>query len=60
MVWKYRATNDYIQFISFHDCLADEILLEKDTVVFNLEHVDITERHPLNPFKVANQRIDLD
>lgn len=53
MEWKYRTTNDYIQFISFHDCVAGDIRLEKDTVVFYLEHVDITENHPLNPFKVA-------
>ncbi|MCA1061811.1 hypothetical protein LCL96_23250 [Rossellomorea aquimaris] len=53
MNWKYNTSNDYIEYLSFHDCLVESIKLEDETVLFGLEYVYISEEHPLNPYNVA-------
>ncbi|UPM55452.1 hypothetical protein [Gottfriedia acidiceleris] len=51
--WKYETTNDYFEFLDFHDCIVEEIKIEKDIVTIDFEFIYISNEHPLNPFKVA-------
>lgn len=51
--WKCETTNDYFEFLDFHDCVVDEIKFEKDIVTISFEYIYISNEHPLNPYKVA-------
>ncbi|MFD4707228.1 hypothetical protein ACFWM3_20495 [Gottfriedia sp. NPDC058432] len=51
--WKYETTNDYFEFLDFHDCIVEEIKIEKDIVTIDFEFIYISNEHPLNPYKVA-------
>ncbi|MFF2879037.1 hypothetical protein ACFVR2_22340 [Gottfriedia sp. NPDC057991] len=51
--WKYQTTNDYFDYLDFHDCIVEEIKIEKDIVTIDFEFIYISNDHPLNPFKVA-------
>jgi hypothetical protein len=52
-LWKYRTTNEYFEFLDFHDCMVEAIKIEKDIVIIDFEFIYISNEHPLNPYKVA-------
>ncbi|KQL32973.1 hypothetical protein AN960_23740 [Bacillus sp. FJAT-25509] len=51
--WKYQTTNDYFDYLDFHDCIVEDIKIEKDIVTIYFEFIYISKDHPLNPYKVA-------
>lgn len=51
--WKYQTTNEYFDYLDFHDCIVEEIIIEKDIVTIHFEFIYISNDHPLNPYKVA-------
>lgn len=51
--WKYQTTNDYFDYLDFHDCIVEEIIIEKDIVTIHFEFIYISNDHPLNPYRVA-------
>ncbi len=53
--WKYKTTNDYFDYISFHDCGVTNIEVKTNTVIIDFEFLNISENHPLNPYTVAKE-----
>lgn len=51
--WKYKTTHDFSDYLGFHDCRVQKIIVEKDTIIIDLEFVYVSPEHPLNPFDVA-------
>ncbi|SFC45301.1 hypothetical protein [Bacillus sp. UNCCL81] len=51
--WKYQTTNDYFDYLDFHDCIVEEIKIENNIVTIYFEFIYISNDHPLNPYKVA-------
>ncbi|MEH6939358.1 hypothetical protein V7056_16160 [Bacillus sp. JJ664] len=39
--------------MNFHDCIVEEIKIEKEIVANDFENIYISNEHPLNPYKVA-------
>jgi hypothetical protein len=53
--WKYSTTNDYFDYISFHDCVVVNIEVTTKAVIIDFEFLNISEKHPLNPYTVAKE-----
>ncbi len=51
--WKYQTTNNYFDYLDFHDCIVEDIKIEKDNVTIYFEFIYISKDRPLNPYKVA-------
>ncbi|NBI29171.1 hypothetical protein [Chengkuizengella marina] len=51
--WRYKTTSDYFDYLDFHDCLVEQVKVEKDLVIIDLETINISEKHPINPHDVA-------
>lgn len=50
---NYKTSNEFFNCLNFHDCPADKIIIEKETISFDFEYVYVSEKHPLNPYGVA-------
>lgn len=51
--WKYKTTNDFFDYLDFHDCVVEKTIVEKDTVIIDFEFVYVSPEHSLNPYSVA-------
>lgn len=51
--YKFETTNEYFDYLDFHDCFVEKIQVENDVIIIDFEYVNISEQHPLNPYKVA-------
>ncbi|MFJ7973765.1 hypothetical protein [Psychrobacillus sp. NPDC096389] len=51
--WKYRTTNTFFDYLDFHDCLVEKIIVEKDKVIIEFRFIYVSAEHPLNPNDVA-------
>ena len=51
--WNYKTTNDFIDYLDFHDCIVEKIIIEKDLLIIDFEFVYVSEKHPINPYGVA-------
>lgn len=51
--YKFETTNEYFDFLDFHDCFVEKMVVEKETIIIDFEYIYISEQHPLNPFEVA-------
>ena len=50
--WNYKTTNQYFDYLDFHDCVVEVIKVENDTVIIDFEFVYISEKHPHNSYGV--------
>ncbi|NMH73254.1 hypothetical protein HF078_09230 [Bacillus sp. RO2] len=51
--WKYKTTNDFFEYLDFHDCVVEKTIVEKGTVIIDFEFVYVSPDHHLNPYGVA-------
>ena len=51
--YKFETTNEYFDYLDFHDCFVEKIQVGIDVIIIDFEYVNISEQHPLNPYKVA-------
>jgi hypothetical protein len=35
--WKFKTTNNYFEYLDFHDCVVEEIRLEKQFIIIYFE-----------------------
>jgi len=52
-IYKFDTTNEYFDYLDFHDCLVEKIQVENDAIIIDFEFVYILEQHPFNPHEVA-------
>ncbi|OXM16218.1 hypothetical protein [Paenibacillus herberti] len=51
--WKYSTTDEYFDFLDFHDALVEKIQVMENQIVVDIESINILANHPLNPHAVA-------
>lgn len=51
--WAFHTTNDYLDFLNFHDCCVEDIQLVGDSIIVLFDSINVSSEHPLNPFEVA-------
>lgn len=44
-----------IQYITFHDCLCSKLNYTENTLVFEMEWMEVLSEHPDNPYSQAHQ-----
>jgi hypothetical protein len=44
---KYISENT-LEFVSLHDCIVEDIKMDKENLVLTFEHIDVLSEHPLN------------
>lgn len=52
-VWKHSTTDEYFDFLDFHDAVVEKIQVLENQIVVEIESVNILAGHPLNPYTVA-------
>ena len=43
--------------LSLHDCICSRLYYQNDTVIFEMENMDIYAVHPDNPYEEAHQAL---
>lgn len=51
--WNYKTTNDFIDYLDFHDCIIEKIIIEEDLLIIDFKFIYVSEKHPINPYSVA-------
>ncbi|GLX67535.1 hypothetical protein [Paenibacillus glycanilyticus] len=51
--WRFQTTNEYIDFLDFHDCIVSNIKITSGFITVQFEFINVSPEHPLNPFEVA-------
>ena len=51
--WKYKTTNEFFDYLDFHDCVVEKIIVERGIIIIDFESVYISPEHPLNSYGIA-------
>jgi hypothetical protein len=51
--WKFQTSNEYFDFLDFHDCCVRNVRLTDDSITIEFEFIYVLGDHPLNPYDVA-------
>ncbi len=44
-----------LEYIDFHDCECSRLYYENDTLIFEMEWMEVLAEHPMNPYNKAHQ-----